>query len=118
MDSVHHIWCPLSSQEFQDLPDGAETTLTIDLTDYEETIRQVVGTLFGNDFIEVSVETNCFTLTVNSTSSKIPHGILVNMGKRLAANLQSITCHAMRIYHVNGHPDARQLFHCFDADCL
>ncbi len=50
----------------------------IDLTDYEETIRQVVGTLFGNDFIEVSVETNCFTLTVNSTSSKIPHGILVN----------------------------------------
>lgn len=28
MDSVHHIWCPLSSQEFQDLPDGAETTLT------------------------------------------------------------------------------------------
>ena len=29
MDSVHHIWCPLSSQEFQDLPDGAETTLTL-----------------------------------------------------------------------------------------
>lgn len=28
MDSVHHIWCPLSSHEFQDLPDGAETTLT------------------------------------------------------------------------------------------
>ncbi|MCW9859528.1 hypothetical protein MP866_24240, partial [Escherichia coli] len=28
MDSVHHIWCPLFSQEFQDLPDGAETTLT------------------------------------------------------------------------------------------
>ncbi|PSF19733.1 hypothetical protein C6985_25575 [Escherichia coli] len=26
--SVTHIWCPLSSQEFQDLPDGAETTLT------------------------------------------------------------------------------------------
>ncbi|KDW10513.1 hypothetical protein AC43_1136 [Escherichia coli 2-156-04_S3_C3] len=42
----------------------------------------------------------------------------MNMGKRLAANLESITCHAMRIYHVNGHPDARQLFHCFDADCL
>lgn len=31
MDSVHHIWCPLSSQEFQDLPDGAETTLTKEL---------------------------------------------------------------------------------------
>ncbi|EYZ01406.1 antiterminator [Escherichia coli O177:NM str. 2010C-4558] len=32
MDSVHHIWCPLFSQEFQDLPDGAETTLTKKLT--------------------------------------------------------------------------------------
>ncbi|EFD0906898.1 DUF441 domain-containing protein, partial [Escherichia coli] len=32
MDSVHHIWCPLFSQEFQDLPDGAETTLTFTLT--------------------------------------------------------------------------------------
>ncbi|XGE68427.1 fluoride efflux transporter CrcB (plasmid) [Klebsiella pneumoniae] len=31
MDSVHHIWCPLSSQEYQDLPDGAETTLTVNL---------------------------------------------------------------------------------------
>ncbi|EKL9598487.1 hypothetical protein PS649_004106 [Salmonella enterica subsp. enterica serovar Kentucky] len=30
MDSVHHIWCPLFSQEFQDLPDGAETTLTLE----------------------------------------------------------------------------------------
>lgn len=37
MDSVHHIWCPLSSQEYQDLPDGAETTLTL--------IRQVEGDL-------------------------------------------------------------------------
>ncbi|EEF6927602.1 hypothetical protein GQG05_002632 [Salmonella enterica] len=32
MDSVHHIWCPLFSQEFQDLPDGAETTLTVVVT--------------------------------------------------------------------------------------
>ncbi|WIF93151.1 hypothetical protein QN223_09725 [Escherichia coli] len=39
----------------------------IDLTDYEETIKQVVSTLFGNDFIEVRVETRCFILTVNST---------------------------------------------------
>ncbi|WP_373891009.1 hypothetical protein AAHY28_27995 (plasmid) [Klebsiella variicola subsp. variicola] len=33
MDSVHHIWCPLSSQEYQDLPDGAETTLTLNYRD-------------------------------------------------------------------------------------
>ncbi|HAJ6522520.1 TPA: DUF441 domain-containing protein, partial [Escherichia coli] len=29
---VHHVWCPLFSQEFQDLPDGAETTLTLGLS--------------------------------------------------------------------------------------
>ncbi|MGO1107651.1 DUF2560 family protein [Klebsiella quasipneumoniae] len=34
MDSVHHIWCPLSSQEYQDLPDGAETTLTLFIQQY------------------------------------------------------------------------------------
>ncbi len=36
MDSVHHIWCPLFSQEFQDLPDGAETTLTPNTTHFHE----------------------------------------------------------------------------------
>ncbi|EHW92660.1 hypothetical protein ECDEC10F_3626 [Escherichia coli DEC10F] len=36
MDSVHHIWCPLFSQEFQDLPDGAETTLTFFWTRLEK----------------------------------------------------------------------------------
>nr|QCS39563.1 CopG protein [Klebsiella pneumoniae] len=45
MDSVHHIWCPLSSQEFQDLPDGAETTLTkksmLFLQDYEVVIPRL-----------------------------------------------------------------------------
>nr|WP_265345720.1 thioredoxin family protein [Klebsiella variicola] len=35
MDSVHHIWCPLSSQEYQDLPDGAETTLTPEIMKYK-----------------------------------------------------------------------------------
>ncbi|MEY7362594.1 IS3 family transposase, partial [Klebsiella quasipneumoniae] len=40
MDSVHHIWCPLSSQEFQDLPDGAETTLTLRRRLQKERIRK------------------------------------------------------------------------------
>ncbi|MEI8522833.1 hypothetical protein [Escherichia coli] len=40
MDSVHHIWCPLSSQEYQDLPDGAETTLTGILLSECERLRQ------------------------------------------------------------------------------
>ncbi|HGZ0324576.1 TPA: hypothetical protein ACOJ3T_005306, partial [Klebsiella pneumoniae] len=39
MDSVHHIWCPLSSQEYQDLPDGAETTLTGELTEQNDMFR-------------------------------------------------------------------------------
>ncbi|HAE2415415.1 TPA_asm: hypothetical protein G3286_004833 [Salmonella enterica subsp. enterica serovar Newport] len=41
MDSVHHIWCPLSSQEFQDQPDGAETTLTAFQSDTQSMIGAV-----------------------------------------------------------------------------
>ncbi|XGD95700.1 hypothetical protein AAHY43_15015 [Klebsiella pneumoniae] len=44
MDSVHHIWCPLSSQEYQDLPDGAETTLTI--LDAEQQKQLLIPVLF------------------------------------------------------------------------
>ncbi|RIY04383.1 transposase domain-containing protein (plasmid) [Klebsiella quasipneumoniae] len=44
MDSVHHIWCPLSSQEFQDLPDGAETTLTNGI-DPEGYLRHILSVL-------------------------------------------------------------------------
>uniref|UniRef100_UPI001F1C0647 hypothetical protein n=1 Tax=Klebsiella quasipneumoniae TaxID=1463165 RepID=UPI001F1C0647 len=49
--SVHHIWCPLSSQEYQDLPDGAETTLTcgqaLTFNDilHVETIDEIKNTL-------------------------------------------------------------------------
>lgn len=39
MDSVHNIWCPLTSQEFQDLPDGAEMTLTIKMKGDELQIK-------------------------------------------------------------------------------
>ncbi|OKU09625.1 hypothetical protein ACN77_20050 [Escherichia coli] len=46
MDSVHHIWCPLFSQEFQDLPDGAETTLT--------NKRENRGVLYQQDLCERS----------------------------------------------------------------
>ncbi|GAB7401186.1 hypothetical protein OUHCRE2_46450 [Enterobacter asburiae] len=45
MDSVHHIWCPLSSQEYQDLPDGAETTLTLNIRFVPE--RLCFKKLFG-----------------------------------------------------------------------
>ncbi len=38
MDSVHHIWCPLSSQEYQDLPDGAETVSYTHLAPLEQQI--------------------------------------------------------------------------------
>ncbi|GCM12508.1 IS629 transposase [Escherichia coli] len=40
MDCVHHIWCPLFSQEFQDLPDGAETTLTYVSLAYMERLKE------------------------------------------------------------------------------
>ena len=41
MDSVHHIWCPLSSQEYQDLPDGAETTLTIEIRELKKKLQRI-----------------------------------------------------------------------------
>jgi hypothetical protein len=47
MDSVHHIWCPLSSQEYQDLPDGAETTLTL-IRQVEGDLSQFCGSLPGS----------------------------------------------------------------------
>ncbi|WP_100117023.1 RusA family crossover junction endodeoxyribonuclease [Klebsiella pneumoniae] len=48
MDSVHHIWCPLSSQEYQDLPDGAETTLT-QKPDADNMIKALMDALFTDD---------------------------------------------------------------------
>ncbi|WP_261595800.1 YdfR family protein, partial [Escherichia coli] len=48
MDSVHHIWCPLFSQEFQDLPDGAETTLTVKgINNYPNKITVTVALEIG-----------------------------------------------------------------------
>ncbi|CTZ98788.1 phage protein [Escherichia coli] len=51
MDSVHHIWCPLFSQEFQDLPDGAETTLTFDFSKLIREIRVMAEKLSTWKFI-------------------------------------------------------------------
>ncbi|OKW34743.1 hypothetical protein AWP77_20900 [Escherichia coli] len=52
MDSVHHIWCPLFSQEFQDLPDGAETTLT--------TITLQLKDKYGQTLVTRKMETEAF----------------------------------------------------------
>ncbi|MCO7793504.1 6-phosphogluconolactonase, partial [Escherichia coli] len=43
MDCVHHIWCPLFSQEFQDLPDGAETTLTDNYREHDQKLAREGG---------------------------------------------------------------------------
>ncbi|MGN3579705.1 hypothetical protein ACTFWW_27865, partial [Klebsiella pneumoniae] len=57
MDSVHHIWCPLSSQEFQDLPDGAETTLTGNrITDFFKSITEIISLIECSKHVLSSVE--------------------------------------------------------------
>ena len=90
----------------------------IKLDDYDVLIKQIISSVFGADLVDVVVEESSFTIMVNCEAEKLPHGVLVNMGKKLAANLQHITACAMRTYQVNSHPDSRQLFHCFDAACL
>ncbi|STF67421.1 cytochrome b562 [Escherichia coli] len=56
MDSVHHIWCPLFSQEFQDLPDGAETTLTF-ISYLKRLNISVTSMKDGVDYISVIKQT-------------------------------------------------------------
>ncbi|HGF1968524.1 TPA: hypothetical protein ACWCGG_005261, partial [Escherichia coli] len=58
MDSVHHIWCPLFSQEFQDLPDGAETTLTV-----TPKLNGVAGPAFQVIKDSLTLGLNALTLT-------------------------------------------------------
>lgn len=58
MDSVHHIWCPLSSQEFQDLPDGAETTLTLKITIVAEGVETLEEWCWLQVYLR-SAFTNC-----------------------------------------------------------
>ncbi|CTU13142.1 putative prophage protein [Escherichia coli] len=53
MDSVHHIWCPLFSQEFQDLPDGAETTLTNGGSEMRKFKIIIETGIAGGDFEDV-----------------------------------------------------------------
>ena len=47
-----------------------------------------------------------------------PHGMTGDTLEIRRQPFPHIHQYAVWIYHVNGHPDARQLFHCFDADCL
>ncbi|OYJ01418.1 hypothetical protein CI741_06890 [Klebsiella pneumoniae subsp. pneumoniae] len=43
------MWCPLSSQEYQDLPDGAETTLTVNVRNDSVSQLARLGSLLGLD---------------------------------------------------------------------
>lgn len=75
MDSVHHIWCPLSSQEFQDLPDGAETTLTFVMT---PEIQILIGGLMDKASEGIMLASICHMLQVDTLSellSLIPTGM-------------------------------------------
>lgn len=57
MDSVHHIWCPLSSQEYQDLPDGAETTLTDKSSDFAGMIEEDNWDAQATDHLVAAMDT-------------------------------------------------------------
>ncbi|HFD0769560.1 TPA: hypothetical protein ACF04K_001458 [Klebsiella quasipneumoniae] len=93
MDSVHHIWCPLSSQEYQDLPDGAETTLTIDLDKFTDlglivcAESAIVGamTIAGQTLIPVPV----LGALIGSISGKFLVTVAKNLDGKTSQALQA-----------------------------
>lgn len=89
-----------------------------DLCSYAVAIKGIIAAVFRDNLTDITVDCDAFTITVTTPEDKIPHGVLVNMGKKLSANLQELSCHALKTYQVNNHPDARQLFRCVEASCL
>lgn len=87
MDSVHHIWCPLSSQEFQDLPDGAETTLT------ERTATHIVTGAHG-------YETLCISGYIVEHNEM---GEVIHNSEKLAEDLLPVTCPTCRVIWYHTH---------------
>ncbi|MEY6916539.1 ATP-binding protein, partial [Citrobacter freundii] len=101
MDSVHHIWCPLSSQEFQDLPDGAETTLTDEtgktitvegegvVAGDSDMLRRAFSNLLSNA-IKYSPDNTCTAIHLERDSDCVNVMITNTMSGQVPANLERL----------------------------
>ena len=85
------------------------------LKDYESIICRVAESTFEDALVDVDVGRSSFVLHINHPTEKIPRGKLINLGKRLASNLNEVCQSSMRIYPSKTHQTSRQLFRCRDT---
>nr|WP_306138677.1 IS3 family transposase [Escherichia coli] len=115
MDCVHHIWCPLFSQEFQDLPDGAETTLTVRIT-VKEIIdlwsRAVIGWSMSP---RMTAQLACDALQMALWRRKRPRNVIVHTdrgGQYCSADYQA----QLKRHNLRGSMSAKGC--CYDNACV
>jgi len=90
----------------------ATARYNIDLCDYRHAITRAAELSFREIFYDIDVQSSYFTLTLDSETPKIKHGLLVNFGKTIAKQARGLCVEAMRTYQSDKHPPSRQLFRC------
>ncbi|MFV0549690.1 MAG: hypothetical protein ACK5M5_13350 [Limnobaculum xujianqingii] len=90
----------------------AKVRTHINLHDYEKEIRQAAEIIFIEDLKDVRVKQFSFTISIDSPTEKIKHGLLVNFGKCIARQVSGLCASAMKIYPNIKHKPSRQLFKC------
>ncbi|MBS0893262.1 hypothetical protein JK211_04350 [Tatumella sp. JGM130] len=90
----------------------ASARYKINLCDYRQAITRAAELSFRELFCDIDVQSTYFTLTLDSDTPKVKHGLLVNFGKTIAKQTHGLCEEAMRTYQSDKHPPSRQLFRC------
>ena len=90
----------------------ASARYKINLCDYRQAITRAAELSFRELFCDIDVQSTYFTLTLDSETPKVKHGLLVNFGKTIAKQAHELCEEAMRTYQSDKHPPSRQLFRC------
>ena len=90
----------------------ASARYKINLCDYRQAITRAAELSFRELFCDIDVQSTYFTLTLDSDTPKVKHGLLVNFGKTIAKQAHGLCEEAMRTYQSDKHPPSRQLFRC------
>ena len=90
----------------------ASARYKINLCDYRQAITLAAELSFRELFCDIDVQSTYFTLTLDSETPKVKHGLLVNFGKTIAKQAHGLCEEGMRTYQSDKHPPSRQLFRC------